>query len=258
MNEKQTRIELIDNHLKSAGWNVNDYTQVVEEYSVISKAKEPSIQYGSTFSDYILLGKDGKALAVVEAKRTSKDAEIGREQAKQYCLGVEEETGILPFCFYTNGLDIFFWDLNNYPPKKIIGFPTRDDLERYAFIRKRRKPLATELINTAIAGRDYQIQAIRAVMEAIERKRTKFLLVVATGTGKSRTCIALTDALMRASWVERVLFLVDRIALRDQALDAFKGAIDLDKVVLREAHITNETPLYRAAEPHETYGTHVT
>lgn len=222
MNEQRTRIELIDNHLKIAGWNVSDYTQVVEEYSVISKLSEPSLEYDATFSDYVLLGKDGKPLAVVEAKRTSKDAKLGREQAKQYCEGIQEETGVLPFCFYTNGLDIYFWDLNNYPPKKTIGFPTRDDLERYDFIRKRRKPLATELINTAIAGRDYQIQAIRAVMEAIENKRTKFLLVMATGTGKTRTCIALTDALMRASWAERVLFLVDRIALRDQALDAFK------------------------------------
>lgn len=222
MKEAETRKELIDHQLKIAGWNVSDYTQVVEEYSVVSKTKEPSPKYGTTFSDYVLLGKDGKALAVVEAKKTSKDAEIGREQAKQYCIGIEEETGILPFCFYTNGLDIFFWDLNNYPPKKIIGFPTRDDLERYDFIRKRRQPLPTELINTAIAGRDYQIQAIRAVMEAIQRKCTKFLLVMATGTGKTRTCIALVDALMRASRAERVLFLVDRIALRDQALDAFK------------------------------------
>lgn len=225
MNEAQTRKELIDHQLKLAGWNINDFTQVVSEYSVISKANEPSSDYGPTFSDYVLLGKDGKPLAVVEAKRTSKDAALGKEQAKQYCLGIEKETGVLPFCFYTNGLDIFFWDLNNYPPKKIIGFPTRDDLERYDFIRKRRKPLATELINTNIAGRDYQIQAIRAVMEAIEKKRTKFLLVMATGTGKTRTCIALTDALMRASWAERVLFLVDRIALRDQALDAFKNQL---------------------------------
>ncbi|CAM3426617.1 DEAD/DEAH box helicase family protein [Zobellia roscoffensis] len=222
MKEAQTRKEIIDHQLKLAGWNVNDYTQVAEEYSVISKLNESSIEHDTTFSDYVLLGKDGKALAVVEAKKTSKDAEIGREQAKQYCEGIKEDIGILPFCFYTNGLDIFFWDLNNYPPKKIIGFPTRDDLERYDYIRKRKKPLAAELINTAIAGRGYQIQAIRAVMEAIEKKRTKFLLVMATGTGKTRTCIALTDALMRASWAERVLFLVDRIALRDQALDAFK------------------------------------
>ncbi len=221
-NEDQTRKEIIDHQLKIAGWKINDFTQVVEEYSVMGKVSDPGSDYNPTFSDYVLLGKDGKPLAVVEAKRTSKDAALGREQSKQYCLGIEEETGALPFCFYTNGLDIFFWDLNNYPPKKVIGFPTRDDLERYDFIRKRKKPLATELINTAIAGRDYQIQAIRSVMEAIEKKRTKFLLVMATGTGKTRTCIALVDTLMRASWAERVLFLVDRIALRDQALDAFK------------------------------------
>lgn len=222
MSEASTRKLLIDNHLKIAGWNINDFTQVVEEYSVISKAQEPSPEYNTTFSDYVLLGKDGKPLAVVEAKRTSKDAALGREQAKQYCEKIQWETGVLPFCLYTNGLDIFFWDINNYPPKKVIGFPTRDDLERYDFIRKRKKPLAAELINTSIAGRDYQIQAIRKVMESIEKKRTKFLLVMATGTGKTRTCIALVDALMRASWAERVLFLVDRIALRDQALDAFK------------------------------------
>jgi type I restriction enzyme R subunit len=102
VSEANTRKLLIDHHLKTAGWNVNDYTQVVKEYSVISKVKEPSSDYGTTFSDYILLGKDGKALAVVEAKRTSKDAEIGREQARQYCVGIKEETGILPFCFYTN------------------------------------------------------------------------------------------------------------------------------------------------------------
>ncbi|WP_271767956.1 type I restriction endonuclease subunit R [Aquimarina algiphila] len=222
MNEAQTRKRLIDNQLAFAGWNITDQTQVVEEYSVISGTNEPHTTYNTTFSDYVLLGKDGKPLAVIEAKRTSKNAEIGREQAKQYSLDIEKESGELPFCFYTNGLDIYFWDLGNYPPKKVIGFPSRDDLERYKFIRKRKKPLAAELINTDIAGRDYQIQAIRKVMESIEQKRTKFLLVMATGTGKTRTCIALTDVLMRASWAERVLFLVDRIALRDQALEAFK------------------------------------
>jgi len=185
-------------------------------------AKEPDLEYGTTFSDYVLLNKDGKPLAVVEAKRTSKDAALGKEQAKQYCERIFEKTGQLPFCFYTNGLDIYFWNLGQAPPKKVIGYPTRDDLTRLDFIRKRKKPLASELINTSIAGRDYQIQAIRKIMESLEKKRTKFLLVMATGTGKTRTCIALVDALMRASWAEKALFLVDRIALRDQALDAFK------------------------------------
>ncbi|OQA50598.1 MAG: type I restriction enzyme EcoKI subunit R [Bacteroidetes bacterium ADurb.Bin302] len=223
--EKKTRKEIIDNRLKQAGWNVIDQTQVIEEYDIILTADdEPKTPYaGHQYSDYVLLGKDGKPQAVVEAKKTSVDAAIGREQAKQYCYNIQlTQGGELPFCLYTNGYDIYFWDLENYPPKKVYGFPTRDDLERYAYIRKARKQLAGELINTKIAGRNYQIASIRAVMEAVEKRKRKFLLVMATGTGKTRTCIALIDALMRAGWAERVLFLVDRIALRDQTLEAFK------------------------------------
>lgn len=227
-NEKHTRKEIIDKRLQAAGWNVNDATQVLEEFDIAvplaEGVNEPRTKYeGHQFSDYVLLGKDGKPLAVVEAKKSLVDANIGKEQAKQYCHNIQNEKGgELPFCFFTNGHDIYFWDLGNYPPKKVHGFPTLDDLERYQYIRKARKALASELINTAIAGRDYQIAAIRSVMEAIEKRKKKFLLVMATGTGKTRTCIALVDALMRAGWAERVLFLVDRIALRDQTLDAFK------------------------------------
>ncbi|MBK9380219.1 MAG: DEAD/DEAH box helicase family protein [Chitinophagaceae bacterium] len=224
-NEKLTRKEIIDNRLKQAGWNATDRTQVVEEFDIhLTVVEEPATPYaGHQYSDYVLIGKDGKPLAVVEAKKTSVDAALGREQAKQYCYNIKQTQGVdLPFCFYTNGHDIFFWDLDNYPPKKVYGFPTRDDLERYAYIRKARKQLAGELINTKIAGRNYQIASIRAVMEAVEKRKRKFLLVMATGTGKTRTCIALVDALMRAGWAERVLFLVDRIALRDQTLEAFK------------------------------------
>lgn len=224
-NEKLTRKEIIDNRLKQAGWNVTDRTQVIEEFNIhLTVVEEPTTPYaGHQYSDYVLLGKDGKPLAVVEAKKTSVDAALGREQAKQYCYNIKQTQGVeLPFCFYTNGHDIYFWDLENYPPQKVFGFPTRDDLERYAYLRKSRKPLTGELINTKIAGRTYQIQSIRAVMEAVEKRKRKFLLVMATGTGKTRTCIALVDALMRAGWAERVLFLVDRIALRDQTLEAFK------------------------------------
>lgn len=227
LNEKRTRKQIIDTRLKEAGWNVNDRTQVVEEFEISSSASilsEPSVGYqNSLFSDYVLLGKDGKALAVVEAKKTSVDARIGEEQAKQYTYHIQNQYNCdLPFCFYTNGNDIYFWDLGNYAPRKILAFPTRADLERMAFIRKNKKPLADELINTNIAGRPYQIQAIRAVFEAIEQKKRKLLLIMATGTGKTRTCIAMIDGLMRAGWISRVLFLVDRIALRDQAVEAFK------------------------------------
>lgn len=225
--EKHTRQEIIDLRLKKAGWEVKDKSQVSEEFDILvdpMRANESQSPYtGHQFSDYALLGKDGKPLAVVEAKKTSVDAAIGREQAKQYCHNIRSANGgELPFCFYTNGHDIYFWDLDNYPPKKVFGFPTRADLERYTYLRRERKTLASELINTRIAGRNYQIAAIRAVMEAVEKRRRKFLLVMATGTGKTRTCIALVDALMRAGWIERVLFLVDRIALRDQTLEAFK------------------------------------
>jgi type I restriction enzyme R subunit len=227
VNEAQTRKEIIDNRLKLAGWNIADCTQVIEEFDIIldvNQVREAATPYsGHRFSDYVLLGKDGKPLAVVEAKKTTVDAAIGREQAKQYCYNIQKTQCVeLPFCLYTNGDDIYLWDLENYPPKKVYGFPTRDDLERYSYIRKTRKTLAGELINTKIAGRDYQIRSIRAVLEAIEKRKRKFLLVMATGTGKTRTCIALVDTLMRAGWAERVLFLVDRIALRDQALEAFK------------------------------------
>ena len=226
--EAQTRSELIDKQLAQSGWNVGDLTQVVQEFDILTRlpdgVEKPRTPYeGHQFSDYVLLGKDRKPLAVVEAKKSSKDAAIGREQAKQYCYNIQKQLGgELPFCFYTNGLETYFWDLSNYPPRKVVGFPTRDDLERFQYIRRNRKPLTQELINTAIAGRDYQIRAIRAVLEGIKQKKRDFLLVMATGTGKTRTCIAMVDALMRSSHAEKVLFLVDRIALREQALAAFK------------------------------------
>jgi len=226
--EAETRQELIDKQLLTAGWDVGNLSHVQQEFdisvSLPDDVSEPRTPYeGHQYSDYVLLGRDGKPLAVVEAKKSSKDAEVGREQAKQYCYNIQKEHGgKLPFCFYTNGLEIYFWDMENYPPRKVIGYPTRDDLERFQYIREHRKPLADELINTEIAGRDYQIRAIRAVMEGIEKKQRNFLLVMATGTGKTRTCIALVDALMRAGYAERVLFLVDRIILRNQGLDAFK------------------------------------
>ncbi|MFZ0595409.1 MAG: type I restriction endonuclease, partial [Flavobacterium sp.] len=170
-NEKQTRKEIIDNRLQQAGWNISDRTQVIEEFFIPKDnnvVNEPPPIYGSEFSDYVLLGKDGKALAVVEAKKSSLDARIGEEQAKQYALSIQKHYNCeLPFCFYTNGNDIYFWDIGNYSPRKIFAFPTRSDLERMAFIRKNQKTLADELINTNIAGRPYQIQAIRAVFEAM-------------------------------------------------------------------------------------------
>ena len=255
-NEALTRKQIIDRRLEAAGWNINDSAQVVLEYDIIVdplKVAEGETPYaGRQFSDYVLLGRDGKPLAVIEAKKSAVDASIGREQAKQYCDNIVKQLSCeLPFCFYTNGHDIYFWDLGMYPPRKVFGFPTREDLERYRYLRNARKPLAGELINTKIAGRDFQIAAIRAVMESMENRRRRFLLVMATGTGKTRTCIALVDALMRAGWAERVLFLVDRIALRDQALDAFKEHLPNEPVWPKrdEKEITTDRRVYVSTYP---------
>lgn len=227
-NEAQTRQEIIDERLAKAGWDVKNPSQVTSELDIWvglpDGVKEPKDKYqGFQFADYALLGDSGYPLAVVEAKKTSKDARVGQEQARQYAENIQKNSGKdMPFVFYTNGHDIYFWDTEKYPPRKVYGFPTKKDLERMLFLRKNEKPLSQENIQREIADRPYQIEAIRSVFENIEKGKRKSLLVMATGTGKTRTCAVMIDSLMRANRVQKVLFLVDRIALRNQALDAFK------------------------------------
>ncbi|MFA5954379.1 MAG: DEAD/DEAH box helicase family protein [Patescibacteria group bacterium] len=228
INEAKTRQEIIDKRLEKAGWSVSDPSQVTSELDIWiglpEGVKEPEHEYqGFQFADYALLGDSGYPLAIVEAKKTSKDARVGQEQARQYAENIQKNSGKdMPFVFYTNGHDIYFWDTEKYPPRKVYGFPTKKDLERMLFLRKNEKPLSQELIQKEIAGRPYQIEAIRSVFENLDKGKRKSLLVMATGTGKTRTCVAMIEALMRANKVQKVLFLVDRIALRNQALDAFK------------------------------------
>lgn len=236
-NEADTRRELIDKQLALAGWDVNDASQVTQELDIdlvaagTPRVAEPKTKYDNhQFADYALLHR-GKPIAVVEAKKTSKDARVGKEQALQYSQNLQKiHGGDFPFIFFTNGYDNWFWEYNVYPPFKVHGYPTKDDLEWMEQRRECRKPLSVELINTNIAGRDYQIAGIRSILEGIEEKKQKFLLVMATGTGKTRTAAALFDVLIRARWAKRILFLVDRIALRDQALDAFKEHIPAEPV----------------------------
>ena len=229
LNEYQTRQKIIDEQLRLAGWNPDDPSQVIQELDIflsgggLEAVAQPISEYdGRRFADYALL-LEGRPAAVIEAKRTSKDARLGQEQALQYAQQIQEQYGgPIPFIFYTNGYETYYWESDLYPPARIHGFPTKEDLSWLQLRRESRKPLSVELINSDIAGRDYQIAAIRSVLEELERKRQKFLLVMATGTGKTRTATALFDVLIRARWAKRILFLVDRIALRNQALDAFK------------------------------------
>lgn len=228
INEAKTRQEIIDKRLLKAGWDVGNPSHVTSELNIWiglpEGIKEPEHEHqGFQYADYALLGDDGYPLAIVEAKKTSKDARVGQEQARQYAEYIQNNSGKdMPFVFYTNGHDIYFWDTEKFPPRKVYGFPTKKDLERMLFLRKNEKPLSQELIQKEIAGRPYQIEAIRSVFENLEKGKRKSLLVMATGTGKTRTCAAMIEALMRANKVQKVLFLVDRIALRNQALDAFK------------------------------------
>lgn len=228
INEATTRQQIIDIRLQKAGWNVTDPLQVTSELDIWiglpDGVEKPEHEFqGFQFADYALLGDDGYPLAIVEAKKTSKDARVGQEQARQYAENIQKNSGKdMPFVFYTNGHDIYFWDTEKYPPRKVYGFPSKGDLERLLFLRKNQKPLSQELINKDISGRPYQIEAIRSVFENIEKGKRKSLLIMATGTGKTRTCVSILDVLMRTNHAQKVLFLVDRIALRNQALDAFK------------------------------------
>jgi type I restriction enzyme, R subunit len=258
LNEARTRKEIIDKRLLSSGWDIENPSLVSLELDIWvglpEGVKEPEHEYqGFQFADYALLGEDGYPLAVVEAKKTSKDARVGQEQARQYAVNIQKNNPDrdVPFVFYTNGNDIYFWDTEASPPRKVNGFPTRKDLERLLFLRKNQKPLSQELISRDISGRPYQIEAIRSVFESIEKQRRKFLLVMATGTGKTRTCVSMLDVLMRTNRVQRVLFLVDRIALRNQSLDAFKEFLPNAPIWPKrgEKEIATDRRVYAATYP---------
>ena len=154
LSEAQTRKEIIDIRLAKAGWNVNDPSQVSEELDIIAdlkKAEDPKEKYaGHLFSDYALLGKDGYPLAVVEAKKSYRNAEEGKIQSLIYAETIHRNNPgrDIPFVLYTNGHDIFFWNSQVYPPRKVYGFPTREDLERLSFLRNYGGSLSEELINT--------------------------------------------------------------------------------------------------------------
>ncbi|MCG5434442.1 DEAD/DEAH box helicase family protein [Mycobacterium sp. MYCO198283] len=217
-NEAQTRDVFIDKMLQEAGWPLSDSKD--REYPVTGM---PTAD-GTGFVDYVLWGKDGLPLAIVEAKRTSKSPQVGQQQAKLYAHCLEAMTGRRPVIFYTNGYEHWIWDdAAGYPPREIQGFYTRDELELLVQRRQTRRPLTDMPIDSAIVERHYQHRAIRAIDDAFTAKQREALLVMATGSGKTRTVIALVKQLMEANWVKRVLFLADRTALVTQAANAFKA-----------------------------------
>jgi type I restriction enzyme R subunit len=215
--EAQTRDYFIDLLLKEAGWALDQPRD--REFEVSGMPN----QEGKGFVDYVLWGDDGKPLGLVEAKRTRRDARVGQQQAKLYADSLERQFGRRPVIFYSNGYEHWIWDDTRYPPRRVQGFYKKPELELLIQRRETRRPLADARISSTIVERHYQTRSIRRVAEAFERDRDrKALLVMATGAGKTRTVIALCDLLMRCNWVKRVLFLADRVALVNQAVNAFK------------------------------------
>ncbi|TAH14088.1 MAG: DUF4145 domain-containing protein [Curvibacter sp.] len=217
-NEAETRDLYIDLLLKEAGWKLDQPRD--REFEVQGMPNNE----GKGFVDYVLWGDDGKPLAVVEAKRTRRDARVGQQQAKLYADCLQTQFGQRPLIYTTNGYEHWFWDDSTYPPRPVQGFHKKDELQLLVQRRTSAKPLAGVTINPEIVERHYQLRAIRRIGETFERDRQrKALVVMATGAGKTRTVIALVDLLQRANWAKRILFLADRVALVNQAANAFKA-----------------------------------
>ncbi len=239
--EAETRKQLIDLLLKEAGWDDLKQGKDLEfEVRGMPLTTNPS---GIGYVDYVLWGKNGLPLAVVEAKKTMHSAAKGKHQAFLYADCLQRQFGQRPIIFYSNGFETYLWDDAFYPEREIQGFYTQDELQLLVDRRESRQDLRDFTVNTKIAGRPYQLEAIQRVAESfvttkngkLAGKSRKSLLVMATGSGKTRTAAAIVDMLTKSNWAKRVLFLADRNALVTQAKNAFKehlphlSAVDLTK-----------------------------
>ncbi|MEG2432929.1 MAG: DEAD/DEAH box helicase family protein, partial [Acinetobacter sp.] len=215
--EDETRKLKIDLMLEEAGWEIG---VTVREEVPVTGMPTPS---GKGAVDYVLYDANGLPLAVVEAKRTSIDPDVGQQQAKLYADCLEQHTGQRPVIFYTNGYKTRIWnDVQGGPPRLVHGFYTQAELKRLIERRKNNPDLGSFPINAEIAGRYYQTRAIKSMLATYQEKYRAGLLIMATGTGKTRISIALVDVLMKANVVQKVLFLADRTSLVNQAFDKFK------------------------------------
>ncbi|WP_338464847.1 DEAD/DEAH box helicase family protein [Shouchella rhizosphaerae] len=218
ISEFETRQKYIDLDLKLAGWEFGK--NIVKEFQITGMPNEQEIG----FVDYVLLGDNGKPLAVVEAKRTSKDPNVGKQQAKLYADCIEQMHGQRPVIFYTNGFETYIWH-KPYPPRRISGFYHPSDLKLVIDRLTMKRELKNVDINEDITNRYYQKKAILAVCDALERNQRKMLLVMATGSGKTRTAISIVDVLSRHNWIKNVLFLADRKTLVLQAKKNFNNLL---------------------------------
>lgn len=241
--ELATRKLLIDLLLKEAGWeNLKKRRDI--EFKVTGMPLNVN-KSGIGFVDYVLWGKNGLPLAVVEAKNTLQNVEKGKHQASLYADCLQKKYRQRPVIYYSNGYETQIWDDTFYPPREVSGFYAQDELQLMVDRRKTRKDLRNFTVDQAIINRYYQLEAVQRVAETLvtehrgqlRGKNRKALLVMATGSGKTRTSAAIVDMLTKCDWAKRILFLADRNALVSQAKNAFKhhlphlSAIDLTKEV---------------------------
>lgn len=217
ISEYETRRLFIDIDLQIAGWKLNE--NVVAEYEVDDMMGIPG-QKG--FIDYLLLGKDGRPLAILEAKRTMHAPDKGLQQARLYSECIERKFGYKPMIFLSNGYETFFCDDTEAPYRPVSGVFSQGDLATKMNRRGRKADLAAVPINEAITNRYYQIEAIRRVGANIQEGHRRSLLVMATGTGKTRVSASIYDVFSRGNHVKNALFLADRTALVSQAKHAFQ------------------------------------
>lgn len=258
--ETEVRLQKIDRQLAQVGWS-EAQGNLVKELTLKNTARDKRIreakspyESGNERADYVLKGHNGKPIAIVEAKRDERDPLEGKRQAEDYADHIFALHGVYPFIFLSNGdIHLFFDRERGYAPRQISGFFSPTDLERLAFQRQYSQPLHQFKLKTVIAGGDryeYQREAVQHITEEMERRKRKFLLVMATGTGKTRTVIGLVDLLMRTRWVQRVLFLADRRELVSQAMGEFKTYLPNEhRARIEGGEVDDEAVLHFATYP---------
>ena len=219
ISEFKTRKMYIDLEIELNGWTIGK--DCIEELPVVGMPNKS----GDGSVDYVLFGDNGKPLAVIEAKKTSVSPRIGQVQAQRYADCLEKQYNVRPIIFYTNGFEYYLWDDKSYPERLVSGLYTKEELEWMHFKRANKLSLKNPIISEDITNRHYQKMAITAVCDSFEKGNRKALLVMATGSGKTRTAISLVDVLSKNKWIKNILFLADRTALVKQAKKNFKALL---------------------------------
>lgn len=266
LSEADTRKIYIDEYLREAGWDViepNSETVLPDGTKVKSGTVYPSKACceipvegmpnasGVGFCDYVLYGKDGKPLAVVEAKKTSVDPVVGSHQVKLYGDCMNSKYGYIPVLYYTNGYEIYVVD-GTYPARQVMAFHTIEELE-YMLQKRSRNNIADLTVKDEITNRPYQKMAITAICERFNARQRRGLIVMATGTGKTRVSISLVDVLLRNKWIKNVLFLADRTSLVEQAFKNFKKLLpNMSYCVLNDKKLANEPNARITFSTHQT------